>query len=1304
MNKKYLGIYISSVVLAITVCLTAYRYWLVPTRILIINSSPAQVADIALNNDSRHIKISFADTEEATDFSDYDAIIMYGRRLTLNTTQMEKIESAAANGIPIFTYSSRSSNSAINRNLTEENQVKLQKYLDNACQKNYCNMLRYIRQIATPQRYGEKKAEEPIELPHNLFYHQESGQYFRKHEELTEYLRKKHLYHENGSNIALISGITFPIENNRTHIDTLISSLTQNGFNVYPITATGKERENMLHLLHPDAIIYLAMGRLGNDELVQWIHEENIPVFSPFIVSESHDEWLDPHIPVSGGTMAARIIIPEIDGSIVPLCIATQNENQEGYFLRTPEPERINAFIDNFTRHLALRNMANKNKRIAICYFKSPGKDDLQASGMEVVPSLYNFLKRLRAEGYDVSGLPSDLHAFREQIYKDGSVIGSYATGTQEQFMKTAHPIWLTSKQYEIWAYETLLPEKYKEVTERYGAAPGNLLVRGDSIAIACLQFGNILLFPQQRPALGEDEFKLVHGMPVAPPHSYIAPYLYAQKGFKADALIHFGTHGNLEFTPGKNVGLSKADWADVLVGNLPHFYFYTTGNVGESVIAKRRTHAVLVTYLTPPYVESGMRQRYAALLEDIHKALDNKENNKLRDMRIKREVIKLGLHRNLGLDSIMDKPYSNEELEHIDRFTEEIANEKITGAYYTMGEPYSERDLRTTVLAMAADPLAYETAKHDYESGKISKKQLQDFGYIAHHYLPKAQIRLKQLLQSPPSDTNSVDPALKPALLYYHQLRTSTKSEFEAMLHALNGGSVYPAPGGDPVLNPNVLPTGRNMYSINAETSPNAQAWEDGKQLAEKTLIQYVKKHGEYPHKVSYTFWAGEFIATEGATLAQAFCMLGVEPLRDSQGHVVDLQLIQEKELGRPRIDIVVQVSGQLRDIAGSRLKLLTKAVNLAAQAKHEIYPNYVSEGTLSQEKQLVDKGFSPKEARKLASMRIFGPVNSGYSTGIMGYVENSGTWTDEKEIAEGYLNNMGALYGDEENWGDYKEYLFATALTKTDIIIQPRQSNTWGPISLDHVYEFTGGLSLAVKNVTGKEPDAYMADYRNRTNRRIQEVDEAVAVETRATILNPTFVQERMKGGAGTAQNFGKIFRNIFGWQVTRPSSMDKELYNDLYNMYIKDENQLGIHDYFRNVNPAALQTITSVMLESARKGYWKTSEEKLKAIIDLHTQITCEKGAACTEFVCGNTKLQEFIAGKLDEKSKQAYNHAMDAVYKSEITNKKDIILKKQNLTATHATYTSMKTGLTAGAVIIILITAFIIIIKKRKKEHI
>ena len=1289
-----------SVVIALTALVVGivwfvFTVWFKPTSILVVNPLPAQEAEIILNNDSRNIRVTCVSMEEAKDFESYDAVVMYGRGLYLDSIQLRSLNRAADKGVPVFTNTLRNFSFVVNHNLDSLQTEKLQLYFSNPCRENYRNMLRYVRSISTPGRFGDKAFSEPIAMPSNMYYHLEAGKYFDKAVQLTEYLKKKGLYSHSGKNVAFVSGVNFPVENNRAHIDTLVTRLTQDGYNVYPLTATGKARERMIKDVMPHAIIYLPMGRLGNDSLINWAYDNEIPLFMPYPLIQSREEWLDVNNPMGGGTLNARIVVPEIDGGMTPLCISTQDPSPEGYLLYNPDKERMNAFISQFERFMNLREQSNSAKKVAIGYFKSPGKDALLASGMEVVPSLYNFLKRLKNEGYNVDGLPVTLEQFRHQIMKLGSVMGDYAPAAQEKFMDEADPLWINKKDYERWAKEILLPEKYAEVEQRYGKAPGSLLARGDSIAVAVLRYGNVLLFPQPRPALGNDDFKLVHGVDVVPPHSYLVPYLFMQKEFDADVLIHFGTHGNLEFTPGKNAGLSQADWAEVLVGNRPHFYFYTTGNVGEAIIAKRRSHAVIVTHLTPPYVESGLRQKYNALIENIHAAIAYPSRN---TGALKSQVIGLGFHRDLELDSTLSGTYTVEELKKIDSFVEELANEKITGAYYVMGEPYSSKDMTTSVLAITADELAYSRARKDYEKGKISKESLQDFTFVSHHYLPDAKRYLSGILEESKSVTEYEG---EKALETRQLLKASAGAEIDAMVDALNGIPVRPAPGGDPVLNPNVLPMGRNMYSINAEATPGPQAWEKGVALAEQTLSDYLKKHGEYPKKVSYTFWAGEFISSQGATVAQALRMLGVEPIRDEQGRVMDLRLIPSEELGRPRINIMVQVSGQLRDIASSRLKMITDAVKLASDANGDVYPNYVADGSIEQEKILVDKGESPKRARELSKIRVFGPVNSGYSTGMLRYTENSSEWDDRNELADGYLNNMCAMYGDDENWGVINRNALESGINGTDVIVQPRQSNTWGPISLDHVYEFTGALSLATKSIGGKMPDAVMADYRNSYIPRLQDTKEAIAVETRATILNPDFIKERMKGDATTAQMFGEIFRNIFGWSATRPEALNDKIYDDLYDVYVEDIHGLGVKDYFDRVNPAALQEMTATMMESARKGFWNPSDKQLSAIARLHADVTAEHGAPCTEFVCGNKKLQEYISSRLDIKNAERYkNEIAEAVAESSGSKRlkaESKVFLSDKINETSSDYLA---AVIVGGLLIIVVLAITLRRKERK----
>lgn len=412
-----------------------------------------------------------------------------------------------------------------------------------------------------------------------------------------------------------------------------------------------------------------------------------------------------------------------------------------------------------------------------------------------------------------------------------------------------------------------------------------------------------------------------------------------------------------------------------------------------------------------------------------------------------------------------------------------------------------------------------------------------------------------------------------------------------------------------------------------------------------------------------------------------------------------MDLKLTPSAELGRPRINIMVQVSGQLRDIAGSRLRMLTDAVALAADSKDDIYPNYVADGSLAQEKALVENGASPQRARELANMRVFGPVNSGYSTGMLRYTESSGEWNDRQELVDGYLNNMCAIYGDEEHWGDMDKNLFQAAITNTDLIVQPRQSNTWGPLSLDHVYEFTGALSLAATSINGKEPDAMLADYRNSYLPRLQNTKEAVAIETRATILNPEYIKQKMKGEATTAQMFGEIFRNIFGWSATRPSALQEDIYDNLYEVYVEDVNGLGIEEYFDRVNPAALQEMTATMLESARKGFWQADSRKIEATARLHARITERHGAPCTDFVCANTKLQEFTASKLDDATADKY---LNNISKATAQNSDAKVLKEESQNVLSAITPKTSAYYVIGAVLLLLIVAAVILIIRKRKS--
>ena len=536
----------------------------------------------------------------------------------------------------------------------------------------------------------------------------------------------------------------------------------------------------------------------------------------------------------------------------------------------------------------------------------------------------------------------------------------------------------------------------------------------------------------------------------------------------------------------------------------------------------------------------------------------------------------------------------------------------------------------------------------------------------------------------------------------YRRALEFSPEAEFTSLVNALNGGYTSPSPGGDPIANPNSIPTGRNLYAVNAEATPSEQAWERGKDLADETIRMYRERHQDsLPRKVSYTLWSGEFVETEGATIAQVLYMLGVEPIRDAFGRVNDIRLIPSEELGRPRIDVVVQTSGQLRDLAASRLFLISRAVEMAAAAKDDSYENYVAEGVVDAEQALINKGLSPKEAREISTYRVFGGVNGNYGTGITGMVQSGDRWENSSEIASVYLQNMGAFYGSEKAWEQVRQYALEAALTNTDAVVQPRQSNTWGALSLDHVYEFMGGMNLAVRNITGKEPDAYLSDYRNRNRVRMQELKEAIGVESRTTIFNPNYIREKMKGGASAANGFAEVVQNTYGWNVMKPDVVDNELWDEIYDVYVRDKFDLGVRGYFERQNPAALEEISSVMLETARKGMWQASDEQLAALAALHTELVDKHGPSCSGFVCDNAKLREFIASKSTPETARNYQRQIREVREASLDAKEGTVLKREELASSDRTV-SIVSNTVVAVLVVGIIAALVIVVRRRRKK--
>ena len=1429
MKKKILIALVVVVVVGIVVFLFRPR----PVRIALVNYPESTCKGMMRAIDKKNVTLHVVNNTE--DLSSYDGVIAFGMGLKWTDEDRERVKALDAKGIRYMAIMTTTPENDIS-NIDSAKRDRFLEYFRNAGLSagatNLRSGLNYFRAEILNKELREGEIKDPIDYPDEcLFAKNLADKGFLTVNEFQEYYNKNG-FRAGAPKLAFFTGMASgPFSPDREHLDSIISSLERVGFNVYPINALEKRLEYLTEI-NPDLVVYMPHGRfvMGASKVVgQWFTSHNTPLFAPLTINALKEQWeADPN-GIIGGFLSQSVVTPEMDGALMPYVIIAQRADEDGVNYNITIPDRMETFAQTMWNYVTLQRKANKDKRVAIYYLKGPGSNSLVASGLEVIQSLYNVLKEMQNKGYNLDGLPATATEFGKVLMTQAPLFNSYAEGSSSKYLLSGYPELVRGDSLKAWMQRVMTPQQLDSLRKKYGEAPGeHQVVEKDGtlcIGVAKVRFGNVVLIPQPAQGVGVNDFKMVHGSAGIPAYPFIAAYLWARHGFGADIMMHFGTHGSLEFIQGKQVALSSQDYSDRLVYDLPHVYYYTTANVGEGMIAKRRSYAKLVSYLPPPFIATELEGAVGSFLKMTDKYLAQEKDDDQLSLQIKQIAIKEGYHRDLKLDTVAGQPYSRDAIEALADFVQELASAKIVGGSYISGELFPEVKISSSVLLMSEDPVAYALSQIALCRGKATPQQLKSTSFFDTHYLKPAE-RLVRKMQSNPKASieglmreagvtssdlalakrvaewqalqdekgmgmmgmmgmpkgmpssamgamsgkggmppagmggaksegmptghpsgmppagmgdkkpegmggsttaeeptpeeirladavNLLSQSLAKVEVYDKLLHESPQAEMRSLLNSFAGGYTATSAGGDFISSPDVLPTGRNLFAIDAERTPTKNAWEHGKQLADDLIADYKKRNnGEFPRKVSFTLWSSSFIESEGTTIAEIFYLLGAEPVYDRMGRVQDVRLIPLEELGRRRVDVLIQTSGQFRDLAASRLFLIQKAVNMAAEAEGENEEqNQVLKGVHDAERLLLDKGLAPVDARKLSKYRVFGGLNGAYGTGIQGMVESGDSWETRKEIAEVYINNMGAAYGDRENWQAFTQGVFEAAIQNTDAVVQPRQSNTWGALSLDHVYEFMGGMTLAVREVTGKDPEGYFSDLRNRRRVRTQELKQSIGVEARTTILNPTYIKEMVKGGANAANGFDEIVRNTYAWNVMKPSAIDKELWEAIYNTYILDDKNLGIQEFFERENPAALQDFTATMLETIRKGMWQATPEQTQKIAEVHTASIEKANAGCSGMVCGNVKLHDFIAQNVSSEKASEYKKSINEV--REVSQSTDAnnakVLKKENdgkqasESASSSTTSKLPWTIVAGAVIVLLLAIQMVRRYRRKKNE-
>jgi cobaltochelatase CobN len=1115
------------------------------------------------------------------------------------------------------------------------------------------NMKRLITFLGVKFRNLSMEILPPVPTPLYGLYHPDAPKAFNNTKEYLEWYNSSGRYNVSNYTVGIHNyyasgkGGTYPV------INSLIRSLESKGANVIFATYMYSDQNASNYFIQDnksivDAAIVLSSFRLDyfNPERgINYLKNLNVtPLKGITTYYASAEEW-ENSTGLSLGESWAYIALPELDGLTDFILVgANLKDPVSGLNYYKPIDYQINWITDRAIAWAKLHRMNNSEKKIAIIYYNhGGGKDNLGATYLDITPSLNTLLADMKEEGYKVEGEVSGDKELLDLMLHQGRNIGTWAPGELDNMVNNYSVVLIPENEYKSW-FDELPANKRQEVIEKWGEPPGKIMVyenaTGKYIVIPKLSFGNVLLAPQPTRGWLQDQAILYHDKELAPHHQNIAFYLWLKKEYGADAIVHFGTHGTLEWLPGKERALSVREcWPAILIQDLPVVYPYIMDNVGEGTQAKRRGNAVIVDYLTPPIVASGLYGDYSLLHEKIHQYLSAEGALKLEYRNTITELYEnLSLSEDLGVSvddlRVMNGPdfeyFINGEL-HL--YLHELAEEFIPYGLHILGSPPADWKLLSMVESMLGTNFSDHIGEvypdpHELNPAHGNCTVMEDIlrEVIFNGSSPEDA---QEHIFGPGNVSSNVTADLETAKVYAENLTMCT-IEIPRILDGLAGRYVPPKTGNDPIRNPDALPTGNNFHSFDPRLIPTKEAWAVGKVVADSLLSQYKEEHnGTFPNKSAFVLWSIETMRHQGVMESQILYLLGTRPVWDSKGRVTDVELIPSSELGRPRIDVLISTSGLYRDTFPNKVKLLDKAVRLAAQAENDTYPNYVKENSDALYDCLIADGYEAEEARSLSMARVFAMSLGNYGVGLENAIAASNTWENETKLANFFINRMGYAYG-EDGWGVPNVDLFRQNLADVEVAVHSDSSNLFGMLDTDDYFEHLGGLALAVRSITGETPDLYITNLRDTHNPKIETLKGYLRREINARNFNPRWMEGMMEHDYAGAREMMRFTEHLWGWDVVTPDLITEDMWNQVYDVYIQDKYDLGLNDFFDNNNPYAQQSITARMLEAIRKGYWDPSEDVKTNLAETYQKSVEEHGVTCCHHTCGNPLFQDYQQG--------------------------------------------------------------------------
>jgi cobaltochelatase CobN len=896
-----------------------------------------------------------------------------------------------------------------------------------------------------------------------------------------------------------------------------------------------------------------------------------------------------------------------------PVVVST-NEGGE----LVPMPEQMELMIGKALNLASLQTRPNADKQVALVFWNHPpGEKNQGASNLNVPRSIEYLVERLRAEGYAFD-------AVKEQQIIDAVGVmlrPVYRKGALPELMQSAHWDFIPLAHYKRW-YATLPAAKRAEIEQFWGQpekSPWIARREGQSgFVIPRFKLGKLVVLPQMpRGEIADDnEKKLFHDTKLPVNHFYLAGYLWMREQFKADAIVHFGTHGTQEWTPGKERGLWAFDDPNLLVGNTPIVYPYIVDNISEAIHVKRRGRGVIVSHQTPAFSPAGLSDDFVKL-NDLLREYQSADEGLLRDSSKKlilAQALKMNVHKDLKLTpEQLERDFEQLERDFED-YLEDLGSAMQPLGLHTLGRDTERAHTISNVMQMLGQPL--------YEAMGLKSARAAFTGDYRQIQASKPYRFVDEVVMSDTPLDTIADPVQRRLAergrKYAHDLRA--EHEVEGVLKGLSARWIDPSYGGDPIRNPDALHTGRNMYGFDPGRVPTRAAYEAGKVALDNLVSTYQQTHqGRFPEKLAFTMWSTETMRHLGMLEAQILWAMGVRPTWDEGGRVTGMELVPSTELKRPRIDAVISLTGLYRDQFPNVMERFNEAIALLAALDDEGQAggvrNFVRANTQRIEAQMLKAGLPAAEARQFALTRIFGNESGDYGTKLPEATLASDHWEEgDGKLEKLYLSRMSWAYGpDTAQWsrkyqgGNGQDLnAYAEHLRGTSAAVFSRSSNLRGLLDTDHPFEYLGGISMAVKHLDGTAPQLYISNMRDPAKAKLETAERFMANELRSVYQHPNWMAEMKKEGySGTLQMLNTV-NNFWGWQVMDRNVVRDDQWQEFVESYVKDRYNLGMREWFEKSNPTALAQIAERMIEAARKNYWKADADTLRELVSTYQDL--------------------------------------------------------------------------------------------------